>query len=119
VEWLASTNPNQALGEEQPQTAADAAAPIDIPVSGPQYQSYYIAVFNGHLTEFDGNYREAISAINEFTETLRRQDAVYDLSILKLPIDFSSAVNLQGNTQSAAADASFSIRLVMGAGNAI
>jgi hypothetical protein len=119
VEWLASTNPSQALGEEQPQTAADAAAPIDIPVSGPQYQSYYIAVFNGHLTEFDGNYREAISAINEFTETLRRQDAVYDLSILKLPIDFSSAVNLQGNTQSAAADASFSIRLVMGAGNAI
>lgn len=119
VEWLASTNPDQALGGEQLQAGVTAAAPIAAPVSGPQYRSYYIAAFDGHLTEFDGNYREAISTINEFTETLRRQNGVYDISIIKLPIDFSSEVNLQGNTQSVSADATFSIRLVMGAGNAI
>jgi len=119
VEWLASTNPNQVLGGGQPQIGAAASAPIDAPVSGPQYHAYHIAVFDGHLVEFDGNYREAISTINEFTETLRRQDAVYDIRITKLPIDFSSEVNLQGNTQSAADAATFSIRLVMGAGNAI
>jgi len=119
IEWIATTNPDQAMGDDKPLSGIQPQSPITAPVAGPQYSFYHVAMFNAHLENFDGDYREGIATINEFTEILRTQNAVYDIRIIKLPIDVSSTVNLQGNTQSVATEATFSIRLVMGVGNAI
>ncbi len=79
-----------------------------------EYNYYQIAVLEGELRPFDGNYRNAISLINEYADTLRGQANVYDVSILSLPLDISSEASMQGNTNSTQREARFSIRVVLG-----
>ena len=78
------------------------------------YKYYQIAVLEGEIQPFDGNYRNAISLINEYADTLRNQANVYDVNIISLPLDISSEASMQGNTNSTQREARFSIRVVLG-----
>jgi hypothetical protein len=119
VEWTTTTNPGQPTGSSGAAGGMQTLPAAGTDAAGARYPLYHVAVFQGHLENFDGNYREALSTISEFAEDLRMQQTVYDTRILDLPIDVSSAVNIQGNTRSVAGQAGFSIRLVLGVGNAI
>ena len=86
----------------------------DVSFADTGYKYYQIGVINGRLDPFDGNYRAAISYINQFVEKLREQGSVHDASIMTLPLDVSSSANMQGTTQTEGKEANFSIRLVIG-----
>ncbi len=117
-EWVSSTDPNIKLGNSP--TAANQGVIGFSNVTGTSennYKYYQIAVIDSKINPFDGNYREGISLINEFAETLRSQPNVFDVGILSLPLDVSSESSMQGNTKSAQAEALFSLRVVLGIKN--
>jgi len=113
--WLSSIDPNTNIGNRAP--AANQGVIGFSNVTGtPEitYKYYQIAVIENKVSPFDGNFRQAISLINEFAETLRSQPDVYDVSILSLPLDVSSDSSMQGNVNSTQAEALFSLRVVLG-----
>lgn len=117
-EWIASTDPNIKVGNSP--TATNQGIIGFSNVSGApenNYKYYQIAVIDSRINPFNGNYREGISLINEFAETLRRQPDVFDVSILSLPLDVSSGSSMQGNTKATQAEALFSLRVVLGLNN--
>ena len=81
------------------------------------YNYYQIAAMKGHISPFDGNYREALNMINKFAEVLREIQSVHDVSIVTLPLDVSSSASLQGVSNAAPGTANFSVRLVLGIRN--
>lgn len=107
--WSFSLDPNEG-------TEAKESTPIDNRPSEDEKQIkfYQISNFDAHIESFDGNYREAISMVTDFAETLRNHDAAYSISIESFPLDISSNATLQGNTQATAKTALFSLRAVIG-----
>ena len=75
---------------------------------------YQISNLDAHIEPFDGNYREAISMVNKFAETLREDSEIYKVIIESMPLDISSAATLQGNTGVADKVATFSLQVVLG-----
>jgi hypothetical protein len=117
-EWTNSIDPNIKIGSN-PTTANQGVIGYSNVTGSPEvsYKYYQIAVIESRINPFDGNYREGISLINEFAETLRKQPNVFDVSILSLPLDVSSDSSMQGNTNSTRAEALFSLRVVLGIRN--
>lgn len=79
-----------------------------------KFKYYQISNINAHIEPFDGNYREAISLVNKFAETLRGFDTSYDVTIESFPLDISSNATLQGDAESVGKAALFSLRVVIG-----
>lgn len=118
VEWAASSDPNLSVGKAQHDDSNQGMTGFtNASFNDSGYRYYQIAMINGHIAPFDGNFREAIAIINKFTETLRNSKSVYDINIVTLPLDVRSNTSLQGDTRSVAKKANFSIRLVLGIGN--
>ena len=119
IDWFLNTDPNAEFGKQDApkskkrKTAKDNKANIE----GEDYKIYQIASINAHLQPFSGNYREAIATVNEFAETIRAQKAVYDVSIISLPLDISSEVNMSGNAKVEEKEANFSLKIVLGVVN--
>jgi len=117
--WVSSSDPNVELGGKtrpaDPGQGRVGASQVSYTDTG--YLFYHVALIDGYLDPFDGNFRRAIDSINEFAGFLRGQDSVHDVSIIILPLDVSSSTSLQGNTQSRAESANFSLRIVTGIGN--
>jgi len=82
------------------------------------YRLYQVSTISGYIEPFDGNFRAAIALINEFAEILRKQKAVYDVSIITLPLDVSSSASLQGDVKTTDKSARFSMRIVLGIADA-
>jgi len=115
LDWTADTDPNLSLGAAPAPTPTQGAAGFtNAGYNETGYQYYQIAVLDGRIEPFDGNFRDAIETINTFAEDIRAQDSVHDVSIVKLPLDVSSAANLQGNTQAQHDIADFTLRVVLG-----
>lgn len=118
LEWIASTDPNVDIGTKQVKSNQGMIGFTNV-TGAPEnnYKYYHIAVIQNMVEPFDGNYRGAISMINEFAETLRNQENVFDVSILSMPLDIGSDASMQGNTKSTQTEASFSVRIVVGVKN--
>ena len=52
----------------------------------------------GEIKPFYGDYRGAVAAINAFADRLRRDPAVAEARIVKLPLNIDPALPLAGNT---------------------
>ena len=78
------------------------------------YRFYQTSMIKGYVEPFDGNFRAAITLINEFAEILRSQKAVYDVSVISLPLDVSPSTSLEGDMQSSDESARFSMSIVLG-----
>ena len=117
--WAASMDPNYDLSNDAGGRAATVNPETGGPVPrDPGFDFYQIAVIDGHISPFNGDYREAIALINTFVETLRTRRNVHDIRILSLPLDISSDVNLQGSTNKEDKEARFSIKVILGVGHA-
>jgi len=79
-----------------------------------EFKYYQVSNIKAHIEPFDGNYREAISLVNKFAETLRGDDSSYDITIESFPLDISSSATLQGDAESVGKAALFSLRAVIG-----
>jgi hypothetical protein len=113
-QWLAGPDPNVRMTSSRNERNTRAINYTNTTSGSSNYNYYQIAVLEGELMPFDGNYRRAISLINEYADTLRNQANVYDISIISLPLDISSEASMQGNTNSTQREARFSIRVVLG-----
>jgi len=113
VEWMANTDPNFGSGGTHNDSAPIVNANINTTGQLPAGDYFQIAVLEGHFNNFDGDYRKAIAMVNSFTETLRREDSIYNVSVLDFPLDISSTASLQGNTKAVVKEAKFTIRVVM------
>ena len=120
VQWVTSIDPNVELGGKQEDDKKSKKSKIGfskVSYKDTGFLFYQVALVDGYLEPFDGNFRKAIASINEYAEALRKQGSVHDVSIISLPLDVSSSTSLQGNTGSQAKEANFSLRLVVGIGN--
>jgi len=111
LDWNYSVDPNKGLAK----TSSDnnIAQPTDGSEEN-KVKYYQISNLKAHIEPFDGNYREAISLVNEFAETLRSYKSVYDISIDSFPLDISSTATLQGDADAAGKAAIFTLRAVIG-----
>ena len=117
-EWSSSLDPNIEVGNAPAGSNTQGVVGFS-PVSNTEtgYDLYQIAMINGHLSPFDGDYRKAIDTINRFAEYLGTGESVYNVSVISMPLDTSSTANLQGNSQNENRDANFSIRVTLGVKN--
>ena len=109
--WAAADNPGTTLNSAP--VRADIRVALDISGAGAAGTIYHVALLEGRIEPFNGNFREAMVAINRFAEDLRAREAVHDASIVSLPLDVSSGADLQGNTQSLQSRAEFTLRVVL------
>jgi hypothetical protein len=119
IEWIASTNPEAKVeggGNKTAETPAPAPG-LNPAAEQPAYRFYQIALIKGHLTPFDGNFRQAIVAIGALADALRAVPGVHNVQVLSLPLDISSEATLQGSAQASKAEAVFSMKIVLGIGN--
>ena len=117
VEWMANNDPNFGSGGAGNNSVqgVNITTGIVTPLQADNY--YQIAILEGHINGFEGDYRDAIAAVNSFTETLRQQESVFSVSVLDFPLDISSSASLQGSTQTEVKEAQFTIRIVLGVNN--
>ncbi len=115
LQWINSTDPNTKIGGKPAPSNQGVIGYTNV-TGTPEvsYDYYQIAEIDSKVSPFNGNFREAISLINEFAESLRSEPGIFDVSILSLPLDVSSDSSMQGNTNSTQAEALFSIRVVLG-----
>ena len=78
--------------------AAGGAMPADAvaPVAAAQTET---AVVSGEVRPFTGDYRTAIAAIRALADALKRDPAVRDVRIARLPLNVDPALALSGNTR--------------------
>jgi hypothetical protein len=119
IQWAANTNPNHKLGKGTLGRIIDGGIQgvlgfSNISDTETGYIYYQIALFNGYLDDFDGDYRVALDTIDKFAESLRQQDSVHDVSVVTLPLDISSDARLEGSAKEASSKSNFSVRVVLG-----
>lgn len=116
VQWFANPDPNYNLGDDKYNTDDTQSQSDFIEVGNlkTDYLYYHIALVKGHLKNFGGDYRKALQIVEQFAESLRQQDNVHDVSVITLPLDINSNVNLQGSTKDSTGRSDFSIRAVLG-----
>lgn len=59
---------------------------------------YETVFFGGEIKRFTGDYRAALSLVNQLTEILRSDDNVAYVEIVQAPVNVSSYSNLEGST---------------------
>ena len=115
IDWAAAADPNKKIsGDSTAPNTQGVVGYSNIGTKDTGFDYYQIALMNGEISPFDGDYRNALEMINRFAETLKNTDSVYNVSIVSLPLDTSSQANLQGTSNSGPGSAKFSIRIVMG-----
>ncbi len=118
VSWVSTIDPNVELGGELQLAANKSKIGFSqVSYTDTGYLFFHVALIDGYLDPFDGDYRRAIETINQLAATLREQKSVHDVAIISLPLDVSSSTSLTGDAQSTARLASFSIRMVIGVGD--
>ena len=113
--WAAADNPGTALNNSP--AGADIRVTWEVSGTGSDGAIYQVALLEGRIEPFSGNFREAMDVINRFAEDLRTRAAVHDVSIVSQPLDVSSNVDLQGNTQSLQRRAEFTLKVVLERGS--
>ena len=110
MDWNISQDPNKGVQAKE----NDTDLPDQLLDENNQIKYYQISKISAHIEPFEGDYREAIAMVNDFAETLRGNEASYSVSIESFPLDISSKATLQGNVQTTAKTALFSLRAVIG-----
>ncbi len=59
---------------------------------------YELGFMDGEIRDFSGDYRAAQASVETFTENLRKNKQVAQVTILRLPVNTSSHVSLEGST---------------------
>jgi len=121
-QWSESTDPNMKVGNSSRNTSSPKTRGVvgysNVASKDTGYLFYQIALVEGSLQPFDGDFREAIKTINDFADNLKSEESVHDVSIVSLPLDVSSNANLAGNTTVVKREAKFSLRIVLGIADA-
>jgi hypothetical protein len=122
IKWTASPDPKAEPGRSRP-TGQEGEEIVEPPPGiNPRshYRYYQIAMVTGHISPFDGNYRNALALINRFTGWLKSQSGVHDVQVVTQPLNISSEASLQGSASDDATTpgkASFGVKVILGVGD--
>lgn len=72
----------------------------------PKQGFFEIAVVEGEFLEFDGNFRYALSALDDLEKAMTESGKYYSVEILKRPLDIESDNQLRGDVGARTADKS-------------
>ena len=113
--WASAASPDVKIdGSDNVVPAGGVTGRSNIGSEQSEYDYFDIAIIKGEINPFDGNYRDALNMINAFADNLRGLESVQDVSILSLPLDFSSEASLSGASNSTPGQARFTVRIVKG-----
>lgn len=109
IEWVVDTDPNtNPLGNTDFDEGDDAITKGD-------FLYYQIATVKGHITPFDGNYRNALGMVKRFANSLRAEQNVHFVRIDSLPLDISPDARLSGESrENETREAVFALTIVLG-----
>ena len=108
--WAAADDPETVL--DNTPVATDIRVALDTAGAGSAPAVYHVALLEGRIEPFNGNFREAMTTVRRLAEDLRVRGNVTDVTIVSLPLDISSGAALQGNTRSLQHRAEFILRVV-------
>ena len=113
IQWLSSIDPNAEVAEISRTGTAQEAQTIQ---AVPRYSHYDIAVIDGYLSDFDGNYRAAIDVVDGFAEKLKAAPHVHAIQIIRYPLNVESGASLAGlaTDVDSKLEARFSLKIVVG-----
>ncbi len=113
IDWVVSSDPNThpinniSLGENGKN-----------PIEKGDYSYYQIATIKGHITSFDGNYRNALGIVIRFANSMKVADNVHHVNIDSLPLDISPESQLSGESRDQEIhEAIFALTVVLGVEN--
>ena len=108
--WVVAGDPGVIPGR----VPVDSGLPVALDVSGAGAapEVYHVALLEGRIEPFGGNYREAMNTVEQLAEDLRARATVRDVSIVSMPLDLSSGAALQGSTKSLQQRAEFTLKVV-------
>lgn len=109
IEWVASTDPDKAVGGRN--RAANVRTAANIEAGGTHL--YQLADIKGNVDPFDGDYRQALALVRQFAAALLGLPNVEAVYVLRQPLDVTSDAALQGSTQATADVAPFEMRIVL------
>lgn len=82
------------------------------------YKYYHIATIKGHLTPFDGNYRNALGMVKRFANSIKAEENVHHVTIDSLPLDISPESKLSGAAnENEHREAIFALTVIIGVAN--
>lgn len=117
IQWVANIDKdyNFSAGQKWDGVEADKSK-LDTDNGGDEKAPLYydIAIFSGYLQGFDGNYRKGLGRINQFVAALKKSKNTHHVSIIELPMDVDSDVNMKGSTVEKSMQSDFSLRVVVG-----
>ncbi len=118
LRWLAASDRNAAVPGE-PQDTRDLPAPAPNAEEGGNLY-YQIALVEGQIEPFEGDYRAALAQIEGFATALRAQPAVRAVTVVDRPFDVDPQGELQGSADETARPekAEFTLKVVLGVGGA-
>ncbi|MCG8379860.1 MAG: hypothetical protein MI865_10365, partial [Proteobacteria bacterium] len=108
LEWSYSVSP---VGNDTSSNDSDLPPALN---NESKVKYYQISNIKAHIEPFDGNYREAISLVNEFAETLRSFESTHQIIIESFPLDISSDAQLQGDYGGVGKEALFTLTAIIG-----
>ena len=115
IDWVASLDANQTVGDAAAATGAAGTA-AEEPINDPAYPHFQIAVVQGYIDPFDGDFRRALDEVNHFAEALRALPDVKRVKVLKQPLEIDPSASVQGGSEQTKAEkeAEFEIKIVLG-----
>ena len=113
IRWRSSIDPTAPVDDQERANTTETNQSVQ---TSPQFSHYDIAVVDAYLTEFNGNYREAIEVVDDFARILREQTNAHSVEVLRYPLDTESGANLTGLAvnNDAAPEARFSLKIILG-----
>ena len=113
IRWTSSIDPNGEF-DKDPRNTMQVEG--DLIEKSAAYSHYDIALVDGHLASFDGNYREAIELVDQFAQKLKNQENVHAIEVVNYPLNVESGASLAGLATDAQAklEARFSLKIVIG-----
>lgn len=104
IHWSISIDPDDQKNDQQPVNGAEIL----------EFSYYQIATINGYIKPFNGDYREALDLLNNFVNTIKQSNMIYNAMITNLPIDVSPDASIDSNQSMHSKDAFFSVKIIMG-----
>ena len=108
--WVVAGDPGAVPGRAP--VASGLPAALAVAGAGAGQEVYHVALLEGRIEPFGGNFREAMNTVEQLAADLRSRDTVRDVSIVSMPLDVSSGAALQGSTQSLQQRAEFTLKVV-------
>jgi hypothetical protein len=96
IRWV-QTSDKELKDEADNATSSQTNPPVPAGNSDPT-KLIQIGFINAEIKNFNGDYRAALSSVNNFANHLRQNSSVEQVVILQEPVNVSSLANLQGST---------------------